>query len=325
MNLPVRSLYRIFHPEVFQGSLKKKNYFEGWYFKHVSLSGDKAFAVIPGISLSDDSHSFVQFIDGTTGKTGYFRYPANEFNYDPFRLDLNIGNSRFRHDSIQINLENEELKIEGDIKYSDIVKLPADILSPGIMGWYSYIPTMECNHGVVSVDHKLSGVLNVNGIESIYDNGRGYIEKDWGISFPESWIWMHCNNFDRDNVSVMISVAKIPWRNSYFIGFISFISIDGVLKKFASYNSAKIISLKRTGRTTELVIKKNDLIFTTMITGKGTGFLKAPIEGSMKNVIKESIDSDVFVELREKNKIIFSGNGIRAGFEETDKIFTYFN
>jgi tocopherol cyclase len=318
-------LRKIFHPEVFQGSLKKKKYFEGWYFKHVSQTGDKAFAVIPGVSLSDDSHSFVQFIDGTTGKTGYFRFPVNEFNYDPHKLDLQLGNSRFRKDSIQVNLENKELKIEGDIKYSCIVKLPTGILMPGIMGWYSYVPTMECNHGVVSVDHRLSGWLTVNGVEFNYDNGRGYIEKDWGKSFPESWIWMHCNNFERDNVSAMISVAKIPWRRSYFIGFISFISIDGVLKIFASYNGARILSLQRIGRTSELVIKKGDLIYTTRITGKGSGFLKAPLEGSMKNIIKESIDSDVFVELKEGGNILFSGNGIRAGFEETDKIFTYFN
>ena len=320
----MRSLYKIFHPEIFQGSLKEKRYFEGWYFKHVSRIGDKAFAVIPGISLSDDSHSFVQFIDGTTGKTGYFRFQVNEFHFDPLKLDLSIGNSRFRHDSIQINLENEELKIEGEIKYSDIVKLPTGILTPGIMGWYSYVPAMECNHGVVSVDHKLSGWLNVNGVESNYDNGRGYIEKDWGISFPESWIWMHCNNFDHEKVSAMVSVAKIPWKKSFFIGFISFISINGSTRIFATYNGSEILSLKRTGGASELIIRNGGTIFTTRITGKGTGFLKAPSEGSMKNIIKESIDSDVFVELKEGNKILLSGYGIRAGFEETDKIFTYF-
>ena len=137
----MKSIYKIFHPEIFQGSLKGKNYFEGWYFKHVTGSGDKAFAVIPGVSLSDDSHCFIQFIDGTSGKTGYFRYPLNKFHFDPRKLDLSVGNSRFRGDSIQINLENEEMKITGDIQYSEIVKLPSTISAPGIMGWYSYIFT----------------------------------------------------------------------------------------------------------------------------------------------------------------------------------------
>lgn len=29
-------LYKIFHPAVFQGHLKKKHYFEGWFLKHSS-------------------------------------------------------------------------------------------------------------------------------------------------------------------------------------------------------------------------------------------------------------------------------------------------
>lgn len=320
----MRSFYKIFHPEIFQGSLKQKKYFEGWYFKHVSKTGDKAFAVIPGISLSADSHSFIQFIDGYSGKTAYFRYLPDEFTYDPYKLDLSIGKSRFRYNSIQLDLENEDLKIEGEFHYTDIIKLPKSLLSPGIMGWYSFVPTMECNHGVVSVDHKIAGFLTVNGEVNNYDSGRGYIEKDWGISFPESWIWMHCNNFDREQVSAMVSVAKIPWRKSFFIGFISFISIDGITRIFATYNGAKILSLKKEGSTSELIIRKGNFTYSSRINGKRTGFLKAPAEGSMNKIIKESIDADVFIELKEKNRIIFAGAGIRAGFEETDKIFTYF-
>ncbi|WP_243392439.1 MULTISPECIES: tocopherol cyclase family protein [unclassified Mesotoga] len=26
--------------------------------------------------------------------------------------------------------------------------------------------------------------------------GKGYIEKDWGRSLPDAWIWMQSNNFD---------------------------------------------------------------------------------------------------------------------------------
>ena len=42
----MKSLYRIYHPEVFQGALTDRNYFEGWYFKHVSADSGEAFAVI---------------------------------------------------------------------------------------------------------------------------------------------------------------------------------------------------------------------------------------------------------------------------------------
>ena len=38
------SLKRINNPELFQGSLDKKNYFEGWYFKHVTADGAHTIA-----------------------------------------------------------------------------------------------------------------------------------------------------------------------------------------------------------------------------------------------------------------------------------------
>jgi hypothetical protein len=52
--------------------------------------------------------------------------------------------------------------------------------------------------------------------------------------------------------------------------------------------------------------------------------LKAPSLGLMEGIIKESLNSEVILELRNGRDIIFSGKGIRAGYEETDKIFKYF-
>ncbi|MGC8819420.1 MAG: hypothetical protein C0176_07485 [Mesoaciditoga sp.] len=46
----------------FHGKNKNK-FFEGWYFKNTSSQKDYAFAVIPGISIGEDSHAFIQIID----------------------------------------------------------------------------------------------------------------------------------------------------------------------------------------------------------------------------------------------------------------------
>ena len=48
-----------------------------------------------------------------------------------------------------------------------------------IMGWYYKLPFMECYHGVVSLNHDLKGSLNLNNIHYHFDDGKGYIEKDW--------------------------------------------------------------------------------------------------------------------------------------------------
>ena len=321
----MKSLFKIYHPEVFQGSLKYKAYFEGWYFKHVSLDAGNAFAIIAGISLSEDPHSFIQYIDGNTGKTSYFRYSTGDFISNRKIFEVRLGKSLFTREGIVLDLDNGELRIKGEIRAINISPLPKKFLNPGIMGWYSFVPGMECNHGVVSTGHTLEGQVTVNGQVSDYNHGKGYIEKDWGISFPEAWIWLQCNSFGEDVVSVMISIAKIPWRGSFFMGFISFISINGRTEILATYNHAKIIKLRRLdSNKTEVIIRKDSLNLSVVITKEGAGTLKAPLKGLMSNVIKESLNSGILLELKDGNRILYSGNGVRAGYEETDRIFDYF-
>jgi hypothetical protein len=321
----MRSLYRIYHPEIFQGSLSERNYFEGWYFKHVSADSSEAIAVITGISLSDDPHSFIQFIDGNTGKTSYFRYSLNDFTSSVKKLEVSVGKSFFSENEISLDLENTDFRITGEISYTGISRIPRKILRPGIMGWYSFIPNMECNHGVVSTGHTIEGSITVNGLVSDFSRGNGYIEKDWGTSFPESWIWMQCNNFARKDISVMISVAKIPWMGSWFMGFISFISIEEKVIILATYNGAKISRIRKLDEThTEVVIRKGSFTLSAVTEKKGAGTLRAPAKGLMENIIKESLNSEVMLELKDGSNTLFSGRGIRAGYEETEKIFTYF-
>ena len=50
-------------PLKYYGEKKKDNYFEGWYFKHVSSDLKNIISVIPGISKNlNDPHSFIQTI-----------------------------------------------------------------------------------------------------------------------------------------------------------------------------------------------------------------------------------------------------------------------
>jgi tocopherol cyclase len=66
----------LYRPEIFQGNLKMKNYFEGWYFKHASRDLKQVYSFIPGVSLTEnDPHAFIQVINGITGKTDYITYP----------------------------------------------------------------------------------------------------------------------------------------------------------------------------------------------------------------------------------------------------------
>lgn len=316
---------KIYKPEVFQGNLKMKNYFEGWYFKHVSHDLNNVWSFIPGVSLTDnDPHSFIQVINGISGESEYIRYPLEDFKWDKQNLYVKVGNSVFTDRNSDVKIEKDNLRISGHFEYSNIIKYPKKLLSPGIMGWYSFVPFMECKHGIISVNHDVSGNITVNDKTISFEGGKGYIEKDWGTSFPEAWLWIQANNFSNHESSFTFSVAKIPWIGKFFIGFIAFLHYDKKFHLFSTYNNSSITEINHTSEYINLAIKNHNSTLKVSVLRKTFGELRAPASGDMSRRIKESIDSEVIISLYDNKKnLLYTDTSRRAGLEVIEKIFEY--
>jgi len=314
---------RLFKPEVYQGGSKPTKYFEGWYYKQVSDDEGNVFAFIPGVSLNkEDPHSFIQFINGLTGETHNVKYPLNKFSYSRKKLEVRVGNSFFSGNMIDVDIKKDGFSANGTLSYLHTSPFPKTFFSPGIMGWYSFVPFMECKHGVVSMNHYVNGTMTLNDNLVEFEKGKGYIEKDWGRSFPSAWIWMQSNNFSETGASVMLSVARIPWLGSYFMGFLSFFHLHGVTWVFATYNGSKFRLESYTDERINVELTSNKAKLNISMSRKKSGELLAPQEGKMNRIIKESVDSEVEVELKEINgNTLFKGKGRRAGLEVTSNIF----
>ena len=84
----------ILNPEVFQGTHKRRHYFEGWYFKLISRDRSRVLALIPGIALgrtAEDAHAFIQVIDANRNRVAYLRYPLEAFHAQRSRFDIQIA------------------------------------------------------------------------------------------------------------------------------------------------------------------------------------------------------------------------------------------
>lgn len=317
---------RLYNPEVFQGNMRKKHYFEGWYFKNVTHDLTHTFSFIPGVSLvKNDPHAFIQIISAHHGITDYIRYPLDKFKWDKKRLFIQIGSSTFTDKGITLSIGNERINLSGQIDFDNRIKYPGSIFSPGIMGWYSFVPFMECNHGIVSVNHDLHGKISVNGSLIDFDNGKGYIEKDWGVSFPEAWIWMQSNNFGEHGTSFTFSIAKIPWLGRYFIGFIAFLYFNKKFYLFSTYNKSIVSEINQNRKTVDVTVRNRKYILKIRVNKNSFGELVAPVSGEMSRSIRESIDSEVHLRLSDiNNNLEYEGSGKNVGLEIIDKIFDYF-
>jgi hypothetical protein len=309
----LRRLNALWHPDAYHGWGYTRRYFEGWYLKIVSRDQRQALAFIPGISMdaAGASHAFVQVMDGTACQSQYHQFEAAEFQPTPGLFQLRLGASSFSADAMRIALPG----IEGEIEFRDKTLWPKMLGAPGIMGWYSFVPFMECNHGIVSMHHGLQGGLDYKGQHLDFSGGKGYIEKDWGRSFPRGYVWMQSNHFDsHDRASLMASVAHIPWLGSHFIGFISGFWLDGRLFRFATYTGARKhlrieadkLYLSFRNRRTELRIEARQ--------APGVA-LASPMSGAMTGKINESLQASLKVELLKDGRRIFEGTGHPAGLE----------
>ena len=318
--LPGYQFTKLKHPELFQGNRKRKNYFEGWYFKMVSADGETILSVIPGIALSRDGNkqnAFIQIIDGKTTQTRYYTFPIEEFAFSRKEFSIRIGRNYFSTDRITLDIRTDTTSVSGTIKMTDRVALPScKLLNSGIMGWYRFVPLMQCYHGVVSLTNRVNGSLVLDGKTYNFPSGTGYIEKDWGSSMPSAWIWIQSNNFHRKGSSFMLSIAHIPWMGKAFTGFLGFYLHDGKVYRFATYTHARLKLEHRGNDTVNISIFDRKRSYTIIAIRTNAGSLKAPEKGTMDRRILESIDAKLWLTVRDKrgNLIALDSTSI-AGFE----------
>lgn len=309
----LKRLRATWYPDEFHGWGRTKRYFEGWYFKVVSPDEQQALAFIPGISMGADGvrHAFVQVMDGKRCQAQYHRFSAGDFKPANRHFEVSVGGSVFSGEKLKLDLPD----LSGEISFSDKTPWPKMLGAPGIMGWYSFVPFMECFHGIVSMNHVLEGALKIGNAAVDFSGGKGYIEKDWGRSFPRAYVWMQTNHFDtHDRASLMASVAHIPWLGSYFIGFISGFWLDGRLFRFATYTGARKY-LKISDEQVELIFRNPKTELRLLARQAAGTALHSPISGEMTGKINESLQAVVRVELLQNGRRIFEGNGRNAGLE----------
>jgi tocopherol cyclase len=319
-----KKIHAFFNPEEFRGWGKRRNYFEGWYFKLVSSDEDTALAIIPGIAMDKqgDGHAFIQVLDGKAHTSFYHKFPITDFVPTPNRFLIKIGNNIFSEKQMELDLQG----ISGQLSFSGNIGWPKPIYSPGIMGPYSFAPFMECYHGIVSIDHRIDGKLFVNSKGIEMNGGRGYLEKDWGRSFPSAYFWMQSNHFNEPGISFKCSVAKIPWLSGAFVGFIAGLWIKDRLYRFTTYNSTKLKRSFADQDRVEIMLENKNYRLEVVAHRDQATALASPIRGFMNGKIEESMTSriDLLLIDKKKNAPVFQQQGRNAGLEVAGKISEIF-
>jgi tocopherol cyclase len=327
-------LTKIWKPELYHGRQRRKVFFEGWYYKLISPDHTQRQAVIPGIFRHPDpgqSHAFIQVLDGMSSQVVYHRYPLEAFQASRSAFVIQIGNSYFHGKGFSLDISGPDQTIEGELHFEGIQPWPVRLFSPGVMGPYRFVPFMQTYHGILSLDHAINGQLMIDSVEVDFSGGRGYMEKDWGSTFPRAYIWIQSNHFPEKGVSFTASVATIPWLTGWFRGFLVGLLVDGNLYRFTTYLNSTIHSLSLNDHhvswtlhgTTKSGPIRRFPSYQLQIQAErgGGGLLSSPELDGMTPRILESLTADIELVLQALDRegqvleTIYQGKGSCGGLE----------
>lgn len=300
-----------FSPARYHGKPSSRPYFEGWYFKHTCKNG--VFVAIPGLFRGVESNediAFIQLIYGSMPKSYFLAFPAAAFSCHPQRFELCIGDNCFSAQEIKLNLP--EIGLTAHLRYSSHVPLRTNLLSPSVMGPFSYLPKMQCNHGILSLWHSVTGDVCFEGHTLRFDGADGYIEKDWGEEFPESWIWMQCGS-GKD--ALACAVARIPIKKICFTGLIAVLNAGGEQWRFATYNGSRILGISSGDGRLTVEIKKGKLRLCVIARSNSFGSLMVPSKEGMIRKIQESVSCVYDVSVCKGTQTIYSAHFDNGGLE----------
>lgn len=278
------------------------SYFEGWYFRQ--QTDENTLALIPArhADSAGNKSASIQVVSSDAASTA--AYPFDSFCVDRRSGRIRVGENSFSRQGVQLHIETDSLMAEGSLSFGRLTRPRSDIMGP-----FSLVPFLECRHSLFSLRHSVEGRVCVNGQETIFSPGVGYIEGDRGSSFPERYIWTQCS-FGEDN-SLMLSVADIPFLRGQFTGVIASVLLDGREYRIASYCGARVLSLGPGA----VSVRQGDMRLSAELLEKREQHLQAPVCGNMTRLIREN------VVCRARYRFVKGGDTLldvvsnKAGFE----------
>lgn len=292
----------------------KETFFEGWYLRQTFEDSSLNFSVIFGIHKEREKReAFIQLIHYTLGSF-YFAYPYESFSYQKNPLYIQIEENYFSEKELVLNIQKEKIQIHINFMFSSWKDIKRTWYAPTIMGPFSYLKKLECYHEIVSLSHNVKGRYQINDLKYLDIQGRGYIEKDFGTSFPKSYLWCQCHTFENKNTNLFLSIATVPIGKLNIKGHIAILDFNQEEIRFATYLASKAkYQVQEDLIIAELTSSKYRLQVT--LQPNHAYELIAPKNSAMNHKMKESIETNIKIALFQDGKLIYQDNALGAAME----------
>ena len=289
---------------------KKRNYFEGWYFRFTDTSTNSNYAIIFAVTKNtNDPHSFIQIFDGVKNKSYYYRYAYNSFEFNSLKEVISIGENTLSVDSLR--LETKDYKITCSINNHEYLAYYNNRQSA--MGPLQHAP-LECFQEIIYIEAKVTyQITDRKGMSN--GTGKAYMEKTYGNNFPQKWIWAQSNHSENGS-KFSFSVGLIPVLFFKAKGFFMVLKYNGHEERYASYNFSKTHIEELSDKTSKLTISKKSTRIELVVTSTNPIKLIGPKKNGVMDLdVFESITSTATIVIYKNDQLVFTDSYQNVGLE----------
>jgi hypothetical protein len=290
-------MFGIIKPSGLRGKFGRHKYFEGWFQKVYSVEHNASFIVIYGYATQNapDKFGFIQiYIPRQAPHILYFN--KDEISCDPRNHSVWMGDNLLTTKSMNIASDDISLKLAMKNNHP----IPTFKNS---MGYAYYVPTLPCYHSVMNVSHHVSGEIHTANQSYQLEHELGYMEKNWGTSFPKRYCWLQAVDPLDSRTSLLFSQAEIDWIGSSFLRHVGHLRFDGKhidlreLRKCTISNSI----LDETNHSIQLSGK--NITLEIHISFQEKVIFKGPTDGNMSRDIIHHTDARIQVMLNQHGSL----------------------
>lgn len=304
-------MIRRLYPTLLQGDITKCNYFEGWFQKIYIPELNTSIIIIYGFATGNEltKTGFIQlFIPGND--VIHINFPQHQINLSKQKHEVKLGPNYFSTNRIHIEHELVELDIE-------IIPQTKKVPKQNSMGIFYLVPGLPCYHSVLQINSSIQGIIKINNELIQLTHASGYLEKNWGTSFPEKYFWMHAQDPLNSTNQILYSQAEMRWRNKTFIKHVGFIQLNGQSFDLRKIHRKQLVCNVYNSNQLEISINHMGIVLYFDLNEPTNTSFKSPSKGKMTNKIIHNIG----VPIRLKQELIPLNNIILLNGNVENSIF----
>ena len=197
-------------------------HFEGWYYRAFDPESRQSWVLIAAYWVEDnyEGNGFLELIqhpEGTVYKQEFSSVNIEEIQASQGEFDLRLGDVQLGANKIDgVMWTDDGQRLEIDLEITDCAQwgAPDDDNNRWTMGWSTEAPGIPIRWHVHHLKANMSGTIRTPEHEWTLSEIPLHQEKNWGRSFPSSWMWLQSNHFEgRPDVAFAAAGGPIfPWR-----------------------------------------------------------------------------------------------------------------